>query len=149
MKPFVPLALCAALGLAGCADSSPGGKAIHARHERFEEIGKAAKAIDDQLKGGKPDLAAVQADAAKIAGLAPQVKDWFPAGSGPQDGKRTDAKAEVWTRPAEFHQAAARLVDAANALKATAQTGDSAAIAATARTLGGACKGCHDKFKKN
>lgn len=149
MKPFLALALPAGLALAACADNSPGGKAAHERHERFEEIGEAFKGINDQLKSGTPDLAAIKAGTAKIAGLAPQVKDWFPTGSGPQDDVRSDAKAEIWTRRTEFDQAAARLVDAANALSATVETGDTAAIAANAKTLGAACKACHDKFKED
>lgn len=149
---FLALAsLGASLGLAACtpADNSPGGKAAQARHDRFEELGEAFKGLDDQLKGGKPNFAEIKADADKIAVLAPQIKDWFPAGSGPQDGKRTDAKAEVWTQPGEFQQAAARFGDTVNALQATVATGDTTAIAASAKAMGGACKSCHDKFRKD
>jgi len=149
MKHAAKIATLACLMLAACADNSPGGKAAHDRHEKFEEIGEAFKAISDQLKGGSPDLAAVKAETAKIAGLAPQVKDWFPAGSGPQDGKSTEAKAEIWTKPAEFQQATTRFVDASNALQAVVATGDAAAIGASAKTLGAACKGCHDKFRED
>lgn len=149
MKQTLSLIVLAALGLTGCADTSPGGKAVSARHKHFEELGDAFKGVNDQLKGKAPNLVEIKADADKIASLAPQVKDWFPAGSGPQDGKRTDAKAEVWTRPAEFRQAAGRLVDAATALTAVTATGDTVAVAASAKTLGGACKGCHDKFRKD
>lgn len=142
-------ALIASLALAACADNSPGGKAAHDRHENFEAIGESFKAINDQLKSNAPDLAAVKAETAKIVGLAPQVKNWFPAGSGPQDGKKTDAKAEVWSKPAEFAQAHTRFVDAASALQAVVTTGDTAAIGASAKTLGASCKGCHDKFKED
>jgi cytochrome c556 len=148
MKVLVSV-VAASLLLSGCADNSPGGKAVHARHENFEALGDAFKKVNDQLKGNAPDLGAIKAETAKIAGLAPQVKSWFPAGSGPQDGKKTDAKAEVWTKPAEFAQAHARLVDAAKALQAVVVTGDTAAIAASTKTLGAACKGCHDKFKED
>ena len=148
MKVFVSVA-AASLLLAGCADNTPGGKAAHERHENFEAIGDAFKVINDQLKKSAPDLAAVKAETAKIAGLAPQVKTWFPAGSGPQDGKKTDAKAEVWSKPAEFAQAHARLVDAAKALQAVVATGDVAAIGASTKTLGASCKGCHDKFRED
>jgi cytochrome c556 len=147
MKRLLPLALLA--GLTACADNSPGGKVAQARHEQFEELGKAFKGINDQVKSGAPNFAAIKADSARIAGLAPQVQNWFAAGSGPQDGVKTDAKAEIWSQPAEFQQAAARFVDAANALQATVGTGDTAAVGATAKTLGAACKNCHDKFKED
>lgn len=142
-------ALIASLTLAACADNTPGGKAAHERHENFEAIGESFDTVNDQLESGKPDLAAIKAETAKIAGLAPQVKNWFPAGSGPQDRKKTDAKAEVWSKPAEFAQAHTRFVDAAKALQAVVATGDTAAIGASAKTLGAACKGCHDKFKED
>ena len=146
MKALIPLVVLA-LALGACADTTPGGQAVRQRDLRFGELGKAFKGIDNQLKGSVPDLAAVRADAARVASLAPQVKDWFPAGSGPQDGKRTDAKAEVWTRPDEFRKAAERLAVTAHALNAAAEAGDIAAVAAQANLLGAACKGCHDKFK--
>ena len=150
MKRVVCFLALASLAVAGCAaDNSPGGKAVKARHDHFEELGDASKKLNDQLKGGKPNFAEIKADADRIAVLAPQIKDWFPVGSGPQDGKRTDARAEVWTQPAEFQQAAARLGDTVNALTATVATGDTTAIAASAKTMGGACKSCHDKFKKD
>lgn len=150
MKRALPFLLLCALGLVGCAaDDSPGGQAARARHAKFEELGDAFKSLNDQLKGGQPNFTAIKADAAKVAALAPQLKDWFPVGSGPQDGKRTDAKAEVWMRPAEFQQAADRLAAATEALTATVATGDTAAIGASAKTVGGACKACHDKFKED
>ena len=148
MTRALPFLVACAFGLSACAaDESPGGQAARARHAKFEELGAAFKSLNDQLKGGKPNFTEIKADAAKVAALAPQIKDWFPAGSGPQDGKRTEAKAEVWTRPAEFQQAADRMVAAAQALTATVATGDTAAMGASAKTVGGACKACHDRFK--
>jgi cytochrome c556 len=150
MKLILPVLVVSGLALSACSppvDDSPGGKAAQARHDGFEELGKAAKSLNDQLESSTPNFTVIRSSATKIATLAPQVKDWFPAGSGPQDGKRTDAKAEVWTRPAEFERAHARLMDATNALTATVETGDTAAIAASAKTLGAACKNCHDTFK--
>lgn len=149
MKRVLALIPLASLALAGCADNTPGGLAVKARHQHFEALGDSFKAVQDQLKKPSPDLAAIRADADKIATLAPQLKDWFPAGSGPQNGKRTDAKAEVWTQPGEFSQAAQRLVDGANAFKTAAAGSDAAAVGAAAKTLGAACKGCHDKYKKD
>jgi cytochrome c556 len=149
MKPAVLFLATASIGLAACAaaDDSPGGKAAHQRHERFEELGDAFKSLNDQLKSGKPNFAEIKGNAAKISTLASQIKDWFPAGSGPQDGKRTDAKAEVWTQPVEFQQAASRFGDTVNALNATIATGDTTAMGASVKTMGGACKSCHDKFR--
>jgi cytochrome c556 len=151
MNRALPFLALVSLGLVACTapDNSPGGKAAHDRHEKFEEIGDAFDGINDQLKSGTPNLAQIKADAAKIAVLAPQVPNWFPVGSGPQDGKRTDARSEIWTQRGEFQQAAARFGDTVNALLATIETGDTAAMAASAKTMGAACKSCHDKFKED
>lgn len=138
------------LALAGCggAPDTPGAKAAHDRHENFEAIGKAFKTIGDELKKDAPDVAAIKAEASRINGFAPQVKDWFPTGSGPQDGVKTDALATIWQQPDEFGKAAARLVDAAGALDAAAQSGDLAAVRGATGPLGAACKGCHDRFRE-
>lgn len=150
MKPALITAIALpALLLGACADNSPGGKAVTARHERFEEMGAAMKEIDSQLKADTPTSATVRLNADKIAALSTQIKNWFPAGSGPQDGKRTDAKAEVWTRSAEFGAAATRLQAAAVALKAAADGGDARMVRAATETVGAACKNCHDTFKKD
>jgi len=145
---FLPAVLC--LALAGCGGNAdtPGGKAAQARHENFEAIGKAFKTIGDELKKGAPDLAGIQAQAATLNRLAPQVKDWFPAGSGPQDGVKTDALATVWQQPDEFGKAATRLTEAASALDAAAQSGDLAAVRGAVAPLGAACKGCHERFRE-
>ncbi len=72
----------------------------------------------------------------------------FPAGSGPDDGIKTHALQTIWTKPDEFKQAAAKLVEEAGKFNALAQAGDVAAIGGGMKALGGACKGCHDKFRE-
>lgn len=149
MRSFVLIAPALCLALAACGrPDTPGARAAHDRHENFEAIGSSFKTIGDELKKGAPDIAKIRDGAAKIHGFAPQVKDWFPAGSGPQDGVKTEALATIWQQPDEFQKAAARLVDAAAALNAAAQSGDLAAVRGAVPALGGACKGCHDRFRE-
>jgi len=145
---ILPAVLC--LALAGCGGSpdTPGAKAAHDRHENFEAIGKAFKTSGDELKKGAPDLAAIKTQATKINGFAPQVKDWFPVGSSPKDGVKTDALAAIWEQPDEFGKAAARFAEAAAALDAAAQSGDLAAVRGAAGPLGAACKSCHERFRE-
>lgn len=145
---ILPAVLCLALAGCGGAPDTPGAKAAQERHENFEAIGKAFKTIGDELKKDAPDLAAIKAQTAKINGFAPQVKDWFPAGSGPQDGVKTDALAAIWQQPDEFGKAAARFGEAATALDAAAQSGDLAAVRGAVAPLGAACKGCHERFRE-
>lgn len=120
---------------------------IKAREDGFKEIGKNMKAVSDELKKDAPDVALIQASTAKLNELAPQVKDWFPEGSGPAPGLETDAKPEIWTQRADFEKKHAALVDGVAKLNATALTGDIATIKAALPAVGGACKGCHDVYK--
>ena len=144
---FLAPALALALAACGGSPDTPGGRAADARHDSFEQIGDAMKSIGDELKGEKPDVAKIQAAALTINSMAPKVETWFPAGSGPQDGIKTDAKQDIWTKPEEFKTAAAAFVAEAAKFNTTAQAGDLAAIGAGMQALGGTCKGCHDKFK--
>lgn len=148
MKALIPFSILA-LALCGCADNTPGGKAADERQENFGEIGEAFDAIGDEAKAGSPDLAKVRTAADRLAVLAPQIPDWFPAGSGPQDGKSTDALEAAWTRPEELRQAADRFGQAVTELRAAADAGDQEALAAAVKSVGGACKNCHDRFRQD
>ena len=77
---------------------------MHDRHERYEEIGDSMKAIGNQLKADSPSVETIRRHADTIAGYAPQVVSWFPSGSGPETGRKTRAKAEIWTDFDTFRQ---------------------------------------------
>ena len=119
---------------------------MHARHEHYEEMGKAMKGIGDQLKSGSPDLGIVRRHAALIAGYGPQVLTWFPEGSGPEAG-RTRAKAEIWSDAATFRQRAQAFEGQAASFNRVAQGEDVDAIRAAHGELGKSCKDCHDRFR--
>ena len=120
---------------------------MHDRHENFEEMGDAFKAINRELKGHSPDLAVVRRHAETIGRFAPQVQTWFPAGSGPETGRRTRAKAEIWQDRATFDQRARAFATAGPRYLATVQGDDIAAIRAATAELGNVCKNCHDRFR--
>lgn len=131
----------------GPAPKTAGGKAAWARHDNFKQQGAAFKAINDELKKDTPDRAVLTSNAAKLKTLTTQLPSWFPKGSGPESGVKTDAKAEVWTDAAGFAAAANRLQVETSKLQQLAATGDVAALRAQVRATGGACKGCHDKYR--
>ena len=120
---------------------------MHDRHERYEEIGKAMKGIGRELKADSPSVDTVRGHAALIARYAPQIPSWFPAGTGPETGIRTRAKAEIWSDNRNFLQRAAALRAAAERFDQAAQGGDLAAIRAAQPGLSDACKNCHDRFR--
>jgi cytochrome c556 len=150
MRSAAILASIVLLGLAGCGGNpdTPAGRAADARHESFEQMGDAFKVVADAMKQDAPDMAAIQSAAGKINALAPKLPEWFPAGSGPDDGIRTEALQTVWTKPEEFRQAAQKFADEAAKFDAAAKTGDKAAVGAAMQSLGGSCKGCHEKFRE-
>ena len=120
---------------------------MHERHENYEKIGDAMKAVTRELRGGQPDLNAVRQGAEIIVTLAPQIPGWFPAGTGPDIGE-TEALAEIWQRPEDFSAKAQALEEQANAFRAAAEGTDLAAIRAAHAELGKSCKACHDLYRQ-
>lgn len=120
---------------------------MQARHEHYEEMGKVMKGMGDQLKSSSPSLEAIQRNAALIAGYGPQILTWFPEGSGPETGRRTRAKAEVWSDAATFRERAQAFEAESARFNQIAQAGDVEAIRAAMPALGNACKNCHDRFR--
>ncbi|HYG29055.1 MAG TPA: cytochrome c [Allosphingosinicella sp.] len=118
-----------------------------ARHDHYEEMGKAMKGINGALKGGSPDVAALRRHAALIAGYGPQLLTWFPEGSGPAEGSRTRAKAEIWTDGATFRARGQAFEQASAAFNRAAQSGDLAAIRAALPALKESCSNCHERFR--
>lgn len=120
---------------------------IEARQDGYKAIGRNFKAINDQLKTDAPDLEAIQAAAAAMVEASEGMGDWYPAGTGPESGVKTEALAVIWEEPADF---AAKISDyeaALAGLSAATTNGDFAAIAAAAQATGPTCGACHDKFR--
>jgi cytochrome c556 len=152
------LALTAGLALAaggalaheghqGPPPKTPGGKAAWARHDNFKAQGAAFKAILDELKKDPPDQAVLSTNANKLKATSTALPSWFPKGSGPESGVKTDAKAEVWTDAAGFAAAANRLQVEVSKFQQLAMAGDVAGMKTQSRVVGGSCKNCHDKYR--
>ena len=121
-------------------------KAMHDRHEGMEEIGDTMKLVSAELKKDSPDLAKVRAGAATFARYAPQVKGWYPPGTGPDVGK-TRAKPEIWKKPDDFRTKALAFEKSAQEFAIAARGGDLAAIRTAHANLGKNCKACHDPYR--
>ena len=119
---------------------------MHERHEGMEQIGKANKAIRDQLQASSPDLGIIRSSAAKIADLSQKASGWFHAGTGPDIGK-TGARPEIWQNPRDFSTKLAGFQSAAKSFADAANGNDVAAIKARLGPMGEACKACHDKYR--
>ncbi|MEO1964068.1 cytochrome c [Hyphomonas sp.] len=122
---------------------------IELRQGQLKKLGKAFKTISDQLKASEPDMAAIQAAAASVPVESEGMADWFPAGTGPDSGVKTDALPAIWEEPDLFTEKLSDFQMAAGALATAAETGDLAVIAPAVATTGGTCKSCHEKFRSD
>lgn len=141
MKKLLLAALCCtALTPAFAADP------IKARQDVFEQYKKTVGAMGKMVKG---DTAFDQAEFAKLAAhmdeLAQQPWQYFTPGS---DKGKTDAKPEIWSKPAEFKAAADKHKAEVAKLKATAAkaTGIND-VKVQFGAMQQTCKACHDQFR--
>ena len=121
---------------------------IEARQKNYKQIGKASKAIKDELGKPEPSLAVVEENAGRIAELAARIPAWFPAGTGPEAGVKTEAKAAIWEQKPRFDEGATKLATAARGVVDSAARGDAAATRTAANELTRTCKGCHDSYRE-
>jgi cytochrome c556 len=120
---------------------------VKVRQKGLKSLGAAFKTIRDELRGDSPDAAKIRGASADITQAAGAIDKWFPAGTGPDSGVATDAKAEVWTDPAGFATAREAFVREANKWAQLGNSGDASAWKEGAASLGQSCKGCHDKYR--
>jgi cytochrome c556 len=120
---------------------------IAQRQDTLEGIGDSFKAIRGQLEGDAPDFAVIEESATDINRRANELEGLFPEGSGRDAGWDTEALATIWERPDEFAAAHQKLLDESATMITVASTGDAALVGEQVKTLGGACKNCHDDFR--
>jgi cytochrome c556 len=77
--------------------------------------------------------------------LSADIPALFPPGT---DFGETKAKPEVWSKRQEFEKSASKAKEAIAAFSAAAEKGDRKETFAAFKEVGGACKGCHDDFRK-
>lgn len=138
-------AAIAACGLLSVPALAGGADQIRARVAGFRQLGAAYKSVNDGLRAG--DLAKVRQASGQIGNTARGIYTWFPRGSAAAPGVKTLAKADIWTRGAEFRAAADAFSRQAQAFQRAAASGNLDAIRGESRKLGATCKGCHDTFK--
>jgi len=121
----------------------------HHRHEQYEKVGDAFKAMGDQLKSDSPDMAIIQTSAASVSTAIEGIDGWFPEGSGPETGVDTDALPAIWENKADFDQKTADFKASVAELVTATESGDVAVIGAAMKAAGGTCKACHDKYRED
>jgi cytochrome c556 len=117
-----------------------------ARHEHYEHLGDAFKAVRDNSRGDSPDWVALEKAANTVVEASVNQQQWFAKGTGPEAGK-TRALPEIWIKTDEFTAAQKMLSDRAPKLLAAVKAKDAPGVQAAFKEVGGACKNCHDTFR--
>lgn len=144
---FRKILIAALAGVSVAAWAATPAETITTRSSNFKQMGRAQKALLDELKKSSPEIGVIRTSANTIASLAPQVSRWFPRGTGKESGVKTGALPAIWQQTARFNGSANQLTSAARNLQRAAAGGNLAQVRAGAAAVGGACKGCHDTFK--
>ena len=156
-------ASAALLGLAACgkaaetpaapaadvAADSPAVAAVKTRQAGLKELGKAFKGVNEELKKSQPDMAVFTAAAPILTSASKAQYDWFPAGSGPEAGVKTEALPVIWSEPDNFASHQKDFEAAAAGFAEAVASGDAAAIAAKTKAVGATCGGCHKVFRED
>ncbi len=116
---------------------------IAVRMYLMENVGANAKELKAKLDAGKTKDAALNAQA--IALHATQIPALFPEGSAPESSR---ALPEIWQKWDDFVKGSQTLRDAAEALGHAAAEDKGDQAKAKMGEVFGACKGCHDSFRK-
>lgn len=124
-----------------------GQQAVDARQHNLKDLGGAFKAVRDQIRKPQPDMTQVAQAARQIEQLAGDMQHWFPKGSEPSEDIETDAKAEIWSDPKGFQTVMANFQKEAPKLLTFAKANDVDGVKKQVATVGGTCKGCHDKYR--
>ncbi len=121
-------------------------KAVAYRQAEMSLIGKHMKATRMILSGEVARPQDLVRHAEGIHAGSMDLAALFPDGTGPAKTK-TEAKAEIWSKHADFEVAVKNFQDASAKLVEVAKTGDLVATKAQLDKVGETCGGCHDTFK--
>ncbi|MGB4947934.1 MAG: cytochrome c [Candidatus Competibacter denitrificans] len=120
------------------------------RQSVYNIIGWNFKPIGAMVKGEVPfDAAAVARHAQYVEMMSKAAPEAFAKGTGPSAVKKTEAKEEIWTKPAEFDSKMKDFQQEATKLAEVAKGGDQAAIKAQFGKTAETCKACHKEFRKD
>lgn len=149
MKSTVSLALGAivvALAIPAQAQFAKPEDAIKYRRNALYVMSTHFGRVGAMANGRVPfDAAAVASNAAIAEQMSKLPYAAFIDGSDKGD---TKARPEIWTDRAKFNAAAEKMQTEMSKLTVVAKAGNIDAIKAQVGVTGGACKACHDDFRK-
>jgi cytochrome c556 len=140
-------ALVAAAGLAQAQQAGPPNPqdSIVARQAGYALQGALVGQMKAVVMSGG-NVKSLTDPAKAIAFWGEAIPGLFPTGS--ETGHDTKAKPEIWSDREGFIKAAAKLNAAATRLAELADANDKAGFIKQFQVMGGACKSCHDAYRK-
>jgi cytochrome c556 len=121
--------------------------AIKYRQSAMFVLGQHFGRLGAMANGKVPfDAASAQANADVV--LAMSKLPFVAFGEGTDKGGNTKAKAEIWTKKADFDSKGKSMQDEIGKLAAAAKTGNLDQIKAAFDGAGKSCKGCHDDYRE-
>jgi cytochrome c556 len=151
MKALACLSLAAALAAVAAPASAQFAKpedAIKYRQSALSVMSAHFGRIGAMANGRVPFDAKAAADNADIVATMSKLP-WAAFGPGTDKGAiPTRAKPEIWTDQAKFKENSDKLQAETTKLAAAAKTGNLDALKVAFTATAGACKTCHDAFRK-
>lgn len=124
--------------------------AVKYRQAGYSGMARHMKALGMATKGKvvlpKADLVA---HARALQSTGPLMAGWYPKGTGPDAGLKTEALEKIWSDRAGFEEKIKAYTTATTELVAKAETGDLEAIKGAMQGVGKSCGGCHDGYRKD
>ncbi len=131
------------ISLQAAADTTPE-DAYDYRTAIMETLRGHIRAASMTVRGLVDDRGQLVDHAKGMANSAKELDHLFPEGSNVGE---SEALPVIWEQPEEFAAAIAEVQEASAAFVAAAESGDAERIDNAFRELGGACRGCHDRFR--
>lgn len=150
MKSLASLVLAAAaitLSVPASAQFAKPEDAIKYRQSALTVMSTHFGRVAAMANGRIPFDAKAAADNAAIAESMSKLP-WAAFGEGTDKGAVTRAKPEIWTDNAKFKEASEKMQAEMSKLAVVAKAGNIDTLKAQVGATGGACKGCHDNFRK-
>lgn len=150
LRPFIFMALSAALTLTACNDAPKDthpDKPVTKRNAIFKQFTRTLEpmglvARERQAYNQREFLAS----ALELEKISSQPWPLFTADS---NYPPTHAKADVWAKSAEFKLAQEKYLDTVGQLVKAAQGGDVAVIRPAVNEVQKSCKSCHNQFRND
>jgi cytochrome c556 len=150
-KRYLLIAAACALGAAGLAQAQSAGAPSAAETVKLRQASFALSASDfgamKHLADGPGEVKDLTFNAGALRRWAHVLPTAFPAGTGPEAGAPTRAKAEIWSDRAGFEKAAANYAAEADKLFELAKANDKPGFVAQWGVVNQTCDACHTAYR--